>query len=133
MEIETHSVTSEDQLKVSIPFGIESSELKNTQNYIVVFLKKLLLYKEKIGKIILEVHLNPVIIKLWQEVLSSLEDTNRKLINIQSGSLVFTLLCPTVNSLQQLQDVKWTIELQEKVDKLLHKLGRYKIYLNKSP
>ena len=130
MEIETHSVTSEDQLKASIPFGIESSALKNTQNYIVAFLKKLLLCKEKIGKNALEVHLNPVIIKSWQDVLSSLEDKNRKLVNIQSGTPVFTLFCPTDNSLRQLQDEKWRIELQEKVDKLLHKLGR--IYLNES-
>ena len=127
MEIETHYVTSEGQLKASIPFGIESSELKNTQNYIVVFLKKLLLYKEKISKNTLEVHLNPAIIKLWQEVLCSLEGKNRKLVNIQGRSLVFTLLCLTDNSLRQLQDEKWRIELQEKVDKLLHKIGRYQI------
>ena len=132
MEIETHSVTFEHQLKASIPFGIESSELKNTQNYIVVFLKKLLLYKEKIGKNTLEVHLNPAIIKSWQEVLCSLEDKNRKLVNIQGRSLIFTLFCPTDNSLRQLQDEKWRIELQEKVDKLLNKIGRYQIYLNES-
>ena len=66
---------------------------------------------------------NPVITKLWQEVLSSLEDTNRKLINIQSGSLVFMLFCPNHDSLLQLQDEKWRIELQEKINKLLEALG----------
>ena len=128
MEFETQSVSKEDQMKASIQFGIDSSKIKNTQKYIVVLLKRLLLYKEKLEKNPVEIHLNPVIKKLWQEVLFSLEDTNRKLVNIQNENLVFILFCPTDNSLQQLQDEKWRIKLQEKVDKLLQKLGRYQIY-----
>ena len=118
MEIEIHSVSSEDQMKASIQFGIVSSKFKNIQKYIIVFLKRLLLYKDKVNK-------NPTIIKLWQEVHSSLEETNRKLVNIQSGSLVLTLFCPTRESRLQLQDEKWIIELQERVDRLLKELGKY--------
>ena len=64
------------------------------------------------------------ILEAWQEVLSSLEETNRKVVNVQSGSLIFTLFCPTGQSLLQLQDEKWKIVLQEKVDKLLNALRK---------
>ena len=123
MEIETNSVVSDQHKKEAIKFDIQSSELNDTKKYIIAFLNGLLLHREKIDKSLLEAHVNLVITKLWQEVLSSLEDTNRKLINIQSGSLVFTLFCPTKNSVQQIQDEKWKIELQEKMRKLLKALG----------
>ena len=125
MEIETDSIISDEHIKAAIRFGIEPSNLPNmhTQIYTIAFLKRLLLHNEKIKKNLLEAHLNPMIAKLWQEVLSSLEDTNRKLVNVQSGSLIFTVLCPDSKSLQQLQNEKWRIELQEKVEILLHSLG----------
>ena len=125
MEIQTDSVISEQNVKTAIQFGVELSSPVDTKKYIIAFLKKLLLQREKFDKNLLETNLNPEIIKLWQEVLFSLEDTNRKLINIQSGSLIFTLFCPTSNSLLQLQDEKWKIGLQGKVDRLLNALGTY--------
>ena len=60
-------------------------------------------------------------------MLSSLEDKDRKLLDIQNRSLLLTLLCPTVNLFQQLQDGKWRIELKEKVEKLLKALGMLRI------
>ena len=125
MEIQTDSVISEQNIKTAIQFGVELSNPIDTKKYIIAFLKKLLLQREKIDKNLLEAQLDPKITKLWQEVLSSLEDTNRKLVNIQSGSLIFTLFCPTNTSLQHLQDEKWKINLQEKVDSLLNALGTY--------
>ena len=117
MEIETDSIISEQQIKDATQFGAESSNLlqMDVKEYAIVFMKRLLLHNEKVNKNLLQAQLNPVIATLWQEVLSSLEDNNRKLINIQSGSLIFTLFCPTGNSLLQLQDEKWRIDLQEKV------------------
>ena len=129
MEIQTDSVISEQNVKTAIQFGVEPSNPVDTKKYIIAFLKKLLLQSEKIDKNLLEGHLKPAITKLWQEVLSSLEETNRKLINIQSGSLIFTLFCPTDHSLLQLQDQKWRTELQRKVDSLLNALGTYQFKL----
>ena len=122
MEIETDSDISEEHIKTVITFGIESSDL-DAKIYSIAFLKRLLLHTEKINKNLLGAHLNPVIAELWQEVLSSLEERNRKLINIQIGSLILTLFCPTDDSLLQLQDEKWRIELQVQVEKLLKALG----------
>ena len=130
MEIETDSVVSEQHMKDAIQFGVEPANIPNmdTQMYTIAFMKRLLLHNEKVKKNLLVAHLNPVIATLWQEVLSSLEDNNRKLVNVPSGSLVFTLFCPTANSLQQLQDEKWRIELQEKVETLLKALGMLRMY-----
>ena len=125
MEIETHSVVSDKHKKEAIKFGIQSSDLTDAKKYIIAFLSRLLLHREKIDGKILTTLLNPVITKLWQEVLSSLEETNRKLVNIQTGSLIFKLFCSTNNSLQQIHDEKWKIELQEKMNKLVKALGMF--------
>ena len=123
MEIETNSVVSDQHKKEAIKFGIQPSDLTDAKKYIIAFLNRLLLHREKVDKNLLEAHLNPIITKLWQEILSILEETNRKLINIQSGSLVFSLFCPTKNSVLQIQDEKWNIKLQDKMKKLLKTLG----------
>ena len=93
MEIQTDSIVSEKNIEAAKKFGVDSSNLVEAKKYIIAFMKKLLLQKEKNYKNLLEAHLNPIITKLWQEVLSSLEERNRKLLNIQSGSLIFTIFC----------------------------------------
>ena len=123
IEIQTDSIVTEKNIEAAKKFGVEFSDLVDAKMYIIAFMKKLLLQKEKNDKNLLEAHLNPAISKLWQEVLSSLEDTNRKLINIKSGSLVFTLFCPTKISLLQLRDSRWRIELLSKVNILMNELG----------
>ena len=129
MEIQTDSVISGQNVKTAIQFGVEISNPIDAKKYIIAFLKKLLLQREKNDKNLLEAHLDPTIAKLWQEVLSSLEETNRKLVNIQSGSLIFTLFCPNHLQLLQFRDSKWAIELQGKLDKLMNKLGKQQINL----
>ena len=123
MEIETDYVVSDQHKKEAIKLGIQSSDITDTKKYIMAFLNRLLLHREKVDKNLIEAQLDPVITKLWQEVFSSLEERKRKLINIQSGSLVFTLFCPTKNSVLQIQDEKWKIKLQEKLKNLLKALG----------
>ena len=125
METETNSVVSEEHKKEAIKFDIQPSDLPDTKKYIIAFLSRLLLHREKVDKNLFTAHLNPTVANLWQEVLSSLEDNNRKLINIQSGSLIFTLFCPTNNSIQQIRNEKWKSELQEKMNKLLKALGMF--------
>ena len=125
MEIETSSVVSEKHIEEARMYGIQSSDLTDTKKYIIAFLNRLLLHREKIDKNLFTAHLNPKVANLWQEVLSSLEDNNRKLINIQSGSLIFTLFCPTNHSIQQIHNEKWKNELQEKMNKLLTALGMF--------
>ena len=91
MDIETDSIFSKEHIKTDTAFGVAPSDTVNAKKYIIAFLNRLLLQREKNDKNLLEAYLNPKINKLWQEVLSSLEETNRKLINFQSGSVIFTL------------------------------------------
>ena len=123
MDIETNSVVSEENIKSAIKFGIDSSDLTDTKEYTIAFLKRLLVQRKKVDMNLLETHLNPQINKLWQEVLSSLDERNRKMISIRNGSLIFTLFCPTSDSLKEIQNSKWRIKVQGKVDKLLNALG----------
>ena len=123
MDIETNSVVSEENIKSAIKFGIEPSDITGTKEYTIAFLKRLLVQREKVDMNLFETHLNPQINKLWQEMLSCLEERYRKLISIRNGSLIFTLFCPTRNSLKEIQNEKWRIEVQGKVDKLLNALG----------
>ena len=125
MEIDTDSVVSEEHKKEAIKFGIQSSDLTDAKKYIIAFLNRLLLLREKIDKNLFAAHLNHTVANLWQEVLSSLEDKNRKLINIQSDSLIFTLFCPTNHWIQRIRNEKWKSELQEKMNKLLTALGMF--------
>ena len=129
MEIQSDTVISEQNVKTAIQFGVEISHPVDAKKYIIAFFKQLLLRRQKFDKNLLEAHLDPTIAKLWQEVLSSLEETNRKLVNIQSGSFIFTLFCPNHHSLLQLQDSRWRIELQGKLDKLINKFGMKQINL----
>ena len=125
MQPDSDFLIPHEQVDAAIKFGVEQIDAADVKQYIVAFMRKLLLQREKIDKDVLTNYLIPVITKQWQEMLSSLEESNRKLINIQSGSLTFKLFCPTKNSVQQIQDDKSKIELQEKMKKLLNTLGMF--------
>ena len=123
VQSDPNSVISQEHLDAAIKFGIEKTDPSDTNKYVVAFIKKLLLQRVKIDQNLLDDYISPEVVKQWQEVLSSLEERNRKLINIQSGSLVFTLFCPTRESRLQLQDENWRLEIQTKIVELLKHLG----------
>ena len=91
-------------MDAAIKFGVEKIDGTDVLKYIVAFMRKLLLQRVKVDKNVLENYLSPAVAKQCQEMLSTLEDKNRKLINIQSGSLIFLLFCPTRMSKLQVQD-----------------------------
>ena len=109
-------------------FGLvldDSSDPINVKKYIIAVFQKLLLQREKLDKDLLIEHIKPEVMKMWQEVLSALEGTNRKLVNIQSGSLIFTLFSPTRNSIRQLQNEAWRTALQKKIIEFLKLIGTF--------
>ena len=101
-----------------------NSDAVDVKKYIVAFFKKLLLQREKLDKGLLIEQVSPMITKMWQEVLSSLEENNRKVVNVDPGSVIFTLICPTHTSCKQLQDETWKTRLEEKLRNLLRVLGK---------
>ena len=118
-------IIPQKHLDAAIKFGVEEIDGTDVLKYIVAFMRKLLLQRVKVDKNVLENYLSPVVAKQCQEMLSTLEDKNRKLINIQSGSLIFLLFCPTRMSKLQVQDENWRIEIQNKLAKLLKLLGKF--------
>ena len=125
MDSKPGSVIPQEHLDTAIKLGIQEIDAVDVTKYVVAFLRNFLLQREKIDNKLLANYLNRETIKLWQEVLSSLEDTNRKLVSIQSGSVVFTLFCPTRESRLQLEDETWRIEIQKKMAELLKVLGTF--------
>ena len=96
----------------------------DAKTYVVAFFRKLLLQREKIDRGLLAGEIKPRIAQLWQEVLSTLEERRRKVLEIQSGSIVFTLFCPTKESMKQLQEEMWTRTLTTRLEDLLQSLGK---------
>ena len=128
MELNSDSVLAQEHIDTAVKFGVDLSNLNvsvDAEKYVLVFIHKLLLQREKIDRGQLTGYLQSGIATLWQEVLSALENSYRKLVDVQSGSLVFTLFCPTINSIQELRDDSWLKTLTKKMEQLVHKIGQY--------
>lgn len=132
MEVQFSSdfVISQQHMDAAMKFGDEVGNTSEINKYIVAFVRKLLLQREKLDKNILKNYLDSEVSNFWVKVLSSLEDKNRKLINIQSGSLILILFCPTRKSRLQLQEENWKTEIQNNMSELLNLLGNLNRLVN---
>ena len=124
-QFDSEFIVTQKHLDAAIKFGVEPTDAADVKKYIVAFMRKLLLQREKLDKEVLKNYLSPAITKQLSELFFILEDKNRKLINVQSGSLLLTLLCPTKMSRLQLQDEKWRLETEKKLAELLKLLGEF--------
>ena len=116
----------EENIAAAVQFGVDidgGSDRINAQKYIVAFFQKLLLQREKLEQNLLIRHLKPKIATMWQQVLSRLEEHNRRLTNIEQGSVIFQLFCPTLNSIEQLAESGWRDALRQDMEKLFDELG----------
>ena len=124
IQCDSEFIVPQEHVDAAIKFGVELTDGTDVKSYIMGFMRKLLLQTVKVDQNVLESYLSPAVVKQWQELLSSLEERNRKLIDIRNGSLVFTLFCPTRESRLQLQDQGWRIEIQKKMREMLKLLGK---------
>ncbi len=67
--------------------------------------------------------LEPDLRQIWQEVSDCLEGQKRRLLDCQQGSVVFSLLCPTAESVEELRSEAWRERLTSGLEKLLEILG----------
>ena len=126
VEVEASSGVPEESVTAAVQFGVDVGDKPdkfNAQKYIVAFFQKLLLQREKLEQNLLVQYLKPQIVKLWQQVLSRLEEHNRRVTHVEYGSVVVKLFCPTVISVQQLADEAWREALLDDIGKLLTELG----------
>ena len=125
MELDSDSgVDQESSAKFGAHLGNQDTPI-DTKKYILDFLQNILLQREKLDAGLLKDYLDADIAVVGQEILSSLESSNRKLLAVESGSLLFTLFCPTTSSIAQLTDDSWIKSLTLKMDNLAKKMGRY--------
>ena len=125
VELNVRETMSEEQADAAIKFGVKLPDRQtDAKLYVLAFLQRLLHWRQKIDLGLLADYLRPTIVKAWNEVLSILEERKRKVLHIQSGSLAFTLFCPTQESLHQLQDDTWIKTATQKLEELIHTLGK---------
>ena len=127
MDIDGECVIGKEQIDTAVKFGVDLSCLTSpveAKKYVLAFFNKLLLQREKIDRGQMRDYLESKVVTLWREVLSTLENSNRKLLGVQSGSLIFTLFCPNIESLRDLKDDSWIKALTIKMEHLVHKLSK---------
>ena len=127
VELDSNSALTQEQIGVAVTFGIDLSNLSapvDEEKYVLAFIHTLLLQREKIDRGQLTGYLQSGICTLWKEVLSTLENSDRKLVDVQSGSLTFTLFCPTISSTQELRDDSWFKTLTQKLEQFGRKIGK---------
>ena len=109
-------------------FGVELDDPKDsvtTQEYVVAYFKHLICQREKLDSGLLVDHIRPDIAEMWQKLLSSLEERNRRVVGSGHGSLTFTLFCPTETSAEQLQDAEWKQTVSANIHGLFKFIGKY--------
>ena len=126
IEVDGSPDIPEESFATAVQFGVDidgASDRINAQKYVAAFFQKLLLQREKLEQNLLVQHLKPKIAKMWQQVLSHLEEHNRRVTNVEQGSIIFQLLCPTLNSIEQLAENGWRAAVEEDMEKLCKELG----------
>ena len=127
VEVDSDSVVAQEHIDAADRFGVQfgsKDDPIDPKQYLLVFIQKLLLQREKIDLELLTDYIKSGTISLWKEVLSTLENSNRKLLGVQSGSLIFTLFCPTISSARELQNDFWIKALSQKIEQFLNTTGQ---------
>ena len=94
VELNSDYVVTPEHIDTAIKFGVDLQNLTTpveAKKYVLAFIHKLLLQREKLDTGLLTDYLQCDIETLWKEVLSTMENSDRKLVDIYSGSLIFTL------------------------------------------
>ena len=126
VELDSNSVVDQEHINTACKFDINLGNLMSpieAENFALAFIRKLLQQRDKIDRGFLKEYCTPDIVAAWQEVLSALENSNRKLVAVQSGSLILMLFCPTIDSAQQVNDKSWIKSVTSTMENLMKKLG----------
>ena len=130
VKVEVHGDSTVDQEDVDLAtrFGVDLGDATapvEAKKDVVAFLQKIFMQREKIDLGHLTDYLQPGVSTQWQEVLSTLESSDRKLLDIRSGSLVFTLFCPTISSARELTNKSWIKTLTVNMEQLVKEIGKF--------
>ena len=126
MELYPNFKIAQKHIDTAVKFGIDVGSLtsaEEAETYVMAFIHRLLLQRDKIDLGLLTDYIDYGVTNVWQEVLSTLEKSDRKLVAIRKG-LVFLLFCPTINSTWGLKDDSWIKTLTAKLKQFLQKIGK---------
>ena len=83
VELDSESVIAQEHIDTAVKLGVHLSNLSDpveAKKYVLLFIHKLLFQREKIDFGQLTDYLKSSVVTTWQAVLSTLEDSNRKLL-----------------------------------------------------
>ncbi len=108
-------------------FGIDpiSNDVINPLKYVTGFINKLIRQKQKLDKGLLADRLTNDVGRKWQELLSTLEEKNRKVLEAKIGSLHFTMFCPTSESERQMKLQVWRETMLKRLRAFIRSLGEF--------
>ena len=128
VEVQGDSAVDQEHIDLATRFGVDLGDPTasvEAKKYVVDFLQKIFMQREKINLGHLTDYLQSGVSTQWQEVLSTLESSDRKLLDIRSGSLVFTLFCPTISSARELTNKSWIKTLTVNMEQLVKEIGKF--------
>ncbi len=96
---------------------------QNVSMFIARSLQYFLHQRDKINLGLLDEILPPDVKQAWQNLLETLREQNRGVLDISDGSIVFKMFCPTQEAEDQLQDPKWLAKFKDRFFKLIKHLG----------
>ena len=130
VQLDIETMVPREAINTARKFGVELGEQENDpQSYAIALLKQLLIQREKLDHGVLDKYLNPETSRWWKKFLSSLEERNRKLLKVETGSIIFTLFCPTDQSFQQLRSNSWRTRVGDNLRGFLGSLGNHRLIL----
>ena len=131
-EIEVKMATKEKVTKtakvIGRKIGLSDIDMRNPETYFIAFFEKILLLRGKLKKGLLKDYIDKPTHDIWQNLLTSLEDGKRKLVNIKRGS--FILFCPTEESFQEIRNETWKKNVSKAILELLEVLGNISFFLH---
>ena len=126
MQLDTDTDIPPQAISTARKFGVElGDQPSEPKNYVIAFLKQLLIQREKLEHGVLNEYLKPDTPWWWKKLLLSLEEQHRKLLKVETGSVIFTLFCPTEQSFTQLKDGGWFARVINSFQGLLESLGKH--------
>ena len=127
MELDSDFVVSQEHIDRAKAFDVHLDYRDtpiDTKKYLLAFIQKLLLQREKLDRGLLTDYIESRTAILWQDVKTALENSNRKLLSVKSGSIIFTLFCPTPSSVWELQEDSWLKSLTQKMEQMANNIGQ---------
>ena len=130
VQLDTDIEVPQEAIDTARKFGVELGDQPiEPESYVIAFLKQFLIQREKLEHGLLNQYLNQGTPWLWEKLLSSLEERNRKLLKVDTGSVIFTLFCPTEKSFLQLSNIRWRTRMVHNLQGLLDSLGNHRLIL----